>query len=126
MSDLYFTLDGDLILNGNNDIAKVNTAMQNDIQQVYLRLMTDPGDFHSYPNLGVDLSVLYGKPQTKETGELGRTLIMSAIQREGLFRGKNIRVNAVPTSPDTIRFDVQIQSGPNQPVTLSVQQNLGA
>lgn len=88
--------------------------------------MTDPGDFHSYPNLGVDLSVLYGKPQTKETGELGKTLIMTALQREGAFRGRNIKINAVPTSPDTIRFDVQIQSGPNQPVTLSVQQNLGA
>ena len=126
MSDLYLTLDGDLILNGNKDIGKVNTLMQNDIQQVYLRLMTEPGDFHSYPNLGVDLSVLYGKPQTRETGELGKSLIMSALQREGLFRGRNIQINAVPTGPDTIRFDVQIQSGPNQPVTLSVKQNLGA
>lgn len=126
MSDLFFTLDGDLLINSNKDIARVNTSLQNDVQQIYIRLMTEPGDFRSYPNLGVDLSVLYGKPQTKETGELGKTLILSALQREGIFRGRNINITAVPTGPDTIRFDVHIQSGANQPVTLSIQQNLGA
>lgn len=126
MSDLFLTLDGDLSLNGNKDIAMVTTSLQNDVQQVYIRLMTEPGDFHSYPSLGVDLSSLYGKPQTRETGELGKNLIMSALEREGIFRGRNISVVAVPTSPDTIRFDVHIQSGANQPVTLSIKQNLGA
>lgn len=126
MSDLFFTLDGDLLINSNKDIARVNTSLQNDVQQIYIRLMTEPGDFHSYPNLGVDLSILYGKPQTKETGELGKRLISAALQREGIFRGRNIEIAAVPTGPDTIRFDIHIQSGANQPVTLSIKQNLGA
>lgn len=126
MSDLFFTLDGDLLVSSNKDIARVNTSLQNDVQQIYIRLMTEPGDFRSYPDLGVDLSILYGKPQTKETGELGKGLILSALQREGTFRGRNINIAAVPTGPDTIRFDVHIQSGANQPVTLSIQQNLGA
>ena len=126
MPDLFFTLDGDLLVSSNKDIARVNTSLQNDVQQVYIRLMTEPGDFHSYPSLGVDLSVLYGKPQTQETGELGKRLINAALQREGIFRGRNIKISAVPTGPDTIRFDVHIQSGANQPVTLSIKQNLGA
>lgn len=126
MSDLFLTLNGDLSLDGNKDIAKVATSLQNDVQQVYIRLMTEPGDFRSYPELGVDLSVLYGKPQTRETGELGKRLIMSALQREGIFKGKNISINAVPIEADVIRFDIQIQSGLNQPVTLSIKQNLGA
>jgi hypothetical protein len=126
VSDLFLTLDGDLAISGNKDIAKVANSMQNDIQQVYLRLMTEPGDFHSYPSLGVDLSVLYGKPQTRETGELGKNLIMSALEREGIFKGRNINVVAVPTGPDAIRFDIHIQTGSNQPVTLSIKQNLGA
>lgn len=126
MSDLYLTLDGDISLTGNKDIAIVNSAKQNDVQQVYLRLMTEPGDFYSYPYLGVDLSSLYGMPQTSETGEVGKRLIKAALEREGVFRGKNITINAVPVSRDVIRFDVQILSSSNQPVTLSIRQNLGA
>ena len=126
MSDLYLTLDGDLAITGNKDMAMVNSSKQNDVQQIYLRLMTEPGDFYAYPGLGVDLSVLYGMPQTAETGELGKRLIKNALEREGVFRGKNITINAVPVSRDVIRFDVQILSSSNLPVTLSIKQNLGA
>jgi hypothetical protein len=126
VSDLFLTLDGDLLLNGNKDISRVNGSMQNDIQQVYIRLMTEPGDFHAYPSLGVDLSMLYGMPQTKATGDTGKRLILAALEREGIFRGKNILIEAIPTGPDTIRFDIHIQSGSSNPVTLSIKQNLGA
>lgn len=126
MSDLFLTLDGDLMMNGNKDIAKVGTLMQNDVQQVYIRLMTEPGDFHAYPSLGLDLSMLYGMPQTKSTGETGKRLILAALEREGIFKGKNIMVEAVPTSADTIRFDIHIQSNSSGPVTLSIKQSLGA
>lgn len=126
MSDLFLTMDGDLIISSNKDIARVNNAAQNDVQQVYLRLMTEPGDFSAYPTLGVDLSILYGMPQNQRTGQLGKQLIMAALDREGIFRGRNITVDAVPISADTIRFDIHVQTSSNQPVTLSIRQNLGA
>ena len=126
MSDLFLTLDGDLAINGNKDIGIVQSSKQNDVQQIYLRLMTEPGDFYAYPTLGVDLSMLYGMPQSAQTGELGKQLIRTALERENIFRGKNISIDAVPISKDVIRFDVHILSGSNQPVTLSIKQNLGA
>lgn len=125
MSDLYLDLNGDLVINGNKDISMVQSAMQADVQQVYIRLMTEPGDFYIYPNLGTDLSLLYGMPQTPETGEYGKKLIRAALQREGVFKGKNIKINAVPTGRDTIRFDIHIISSIDEPVILSVSQNLG-
>jgi hypothetical protein len=88
--------------------------------------MTEPGDFYAYPSLGLDLSILYGMPQTKSTGDTGRRLIIAALEREGIFKGKNISIEAIPTSADTIRFDIHIQSGSSNPVTLSIKQNLGA
>ena len=100
--------------------------MQNDVQQVYVRLMTEPGDFFSYPTLGVDLTTLYGMPQIPKTGEYGKQLIKTALEREGVFKGRNITIEAVPTGPDTIRFDVHVLTSANQPVTLSIKQNLGA
>jgi hypothetical protein len=126
MSDLYFTLDGDIVIGGNKDIVLTNSSMQSDIQQAYLRLMTEPGDFYIYPLLGIDLSLLYGMPQSPETGEFGKKLIQTGLQREGIFKGRNIKIDAVPTSRDTIRFDVHIISDIDQPVVLSVSQTLGA
>lgn len=125
MSDLFFGLDGDLVINGGKDISKVNSPLQADVQQVYIRLMTEPGDFYVYPSIGIDLSKLYGMPQTPTTGEFGKRLIREGIQREGLFKGRNIKINAVPTGPDTIRFDIHIVSDTDQPVVLSISQGLG-
>lgn len=126
MSDLYFTLNGDLVINGSNDIAITANSLQANIQQVYLRLMTEPGDFYIYPQLGTDLSLLYGMPQTPETGEYGKRIIREALQREGLFKGRNIKIDAIPTSRDTVRFDVHVVSDIDRPLTLSVSQKLGA
>lgn len=125
MSDLYFTLDGDFLVNGQKDLALVPSSMHEDIQQIYLRLMTEPGDFYIYPQLGIDLSRLYGMPQTKETAEVGKALIRAGLQREGLFKGRNIKITAVPTSRDTIKFDIHIVSDINEPIMLSVSQSLG-
>lgn len=126
MNDLYLTMTGDLVINGSSDIATTTSPLQSDIQQIYIRLMTEPGDFHVYPLLGIDLSMLYGMPQTPETGEFGKKLIRSGLQREELFKGRNIKIDAVPTSRDTIRFDVHLISDIDQPIVLSVSQTLGA
>lgn len=126
MSDLFFSQEGDLLIDGNKDIARTVDSLQNDIQQIYIRLMTEPGDFYIYPLLGIDLSLLYGMPQTPETGEFGKKLIRSGLQREGIFKGRNIKINAIPTGFDTIRFDVHILSDIDRPVVLSVSQTLGA
>jgi hypothetical protein len=126
MSDLYFTLNGDILIGGNKDIVLTNSSMQSDVQQAYIRLMTEPGDFYVYPMLGIDLSLLYGMPQSPETGEFGKRLIQTGLQREGIFKGRNIKIDAVPTGRDTLRFDVHIISDIDQPVVLSVSQTLGA
>jgi hypothetical protein len=126
MSDLYLTMNGDLLINGNKDIALTTSSLQDDIQQVYIRLMTEPGDFYIYPALGTDLSMLYGMPQSKETGDFGKRLIRAALEKEDIFRGRNIQIEAIPTGPDTIRFDVHIITDTNEPVVLSVSQDLGA
>lgn len=125
MSDLYIDLSGDLRINGNGDIALAQTAAEKDIQQVYIRLMTEPGDFWIYPYLGTDLSLLYGMPQTKETGEFGKRMIKAALEREGVFANRKIQIEAVPVSADSIRFDVLIATDFNEPTVLSIVQNLG-
>jgi hypothetical protein len=125
VSDFYIDLAGDLRITGNGDIALTQSPGEKDIQQVYLRLMTEPGDFYIYPNLGTDLSMLYGMPQTPETGDFGKRLIRAALERENIFGNRQISIEAVPTSADSIRFDVFIVSDFNQKTVLSITQSLG-
>jgi hypothetical protein len=127
MSDFYFGYDGDLKLSGNKDIALVQNRAQDDTQQIYLRLMTEPNDFTVYPALGCDLSFLRGMPQTKTTGEIGKRIIRQALEDEargGIFKGRSISIDAVPVSPTAIRFDVHIEDNSVEPITLSITQQI--
>lgn len=126
MSDFYLNLTGDITVNGFGDIATVQTQSEKDIQHVYIRLMTEPGDFYIYPQLGTQLSMLYGMPQTPQTGDFGKRLIRAALEREGVFRNRQITIEAVPVSADEIRFDVYLTGNLNEPTVLSITQNLGA
>lgn len=124
MADLYFTDEGDLAVSQSGDIALTDTAWRDDMQQAYIRVMTDRGDYLLYPELGAALSELYGMPQSPDTGRYGEELITAALNREGRFNGRPFTVKAVPTGPQTIRFDVFIISGSRQQIQLSVEQDL--
>jgi hypothetical protein len=127
MSDFYFDLSGDIKVSPNKDIAVIGDGSRKDIQQIYIRLMTEPNDFTVYPRLGCDLSMLNGMPQSKTTGELGKRIIRQALMDEtvgGIFKGRFITIDAVPTSATSIRFDVHIEDNSVEPITLSVTQNI--
>jgi len=125
MADLYFTEEGNLGISPSGDLAMTDTPWRDDLQQAYIRVMTDQGDYLLYPNLGASLSELYGMPQSVSTGAYGEDLITSALNREGRFVGKPFNVKAVPTGPQSIRFDISIVSGNREQIQLSVEQDLG-
>ena len=124
--DLYLSESGDIKISPSGDIAVTQTQARDDAQQAYVRLLTEIGDYLVFPQLGSDLRRLYGMPQSPETGELGRQIIYSALEREGRFRSQDIQVKAVPTGETTIRFDVYIISVDREQPLLSVEQELGA
>jgi len=125
MSDLYIDISGDLAINGLGDLATVRDQGTKDIQHVYIRLMTEPGDFYVYPQLGTQLSMLYGMPQTPQTGDFGKRLIRAALEREGVFQNRQITIEAVPESADSIRFDIYLAGNNYDPVVFSITQDLG-
>jgi len=127
MSDFYFDLSGDILISSNKDIAIAQSGQQRDMQQIYLRLMTEPNDFTIYPRLGCDLSMIRGMPQNRATAEIGKRIIRNSLENEangGIFRGRSISIDAVPISATGIRFDVHIENNTSEPVTLSVVQEL--
>lgn len=122
--DLYFDESGDIAVSPSGDIALTQSTWRDDVQQAYVRIMTDQSDWVLHPNLGADLSRLYGMPQSPETGAFGTRLIQDAMDREKRFVGKTIDVKAIPTGYQTVRFDVYVTSGSREKIRLSVEQNL--
>lgn len=125
MTDFYFSEYGDLKIGPNGDIAVADTQWRDDVQQAYLRIRTEPGDFVLYPGLGAELQRLFGRPQTERTGDIGKAIILEALNRENRFSGRAITIKAIPTGPQTIRFDVFIVSGSRSELLLTVEQELG-
>lgn len=123
--DLYFKESGDLAVSPSGDLAITPTTWRGDAQQAYIRVLTDQGDYLLYETLGASLSRLYGMPQSPKTGDLGVELIKAALDREGMFIGKSYAVKAIPTGAQKIRFDVNIISGSQEQILLSVEQDLG-
>lgn len=124
MADFYFTGAGDITISSNGDIGQTDTIWRDDAQQAYIRVMTEPGDFLLYPRLGSQLSLLYGMPQTQATADYGKQIITEALARENRFAGKVINIVAIPTGPQTIRFDIHVTSGSRNQLILSIQQDL--
>lgn len=122
--DFYFSGKGDITVSSNGDIGQTETIWRDDAQQAYVRVMTEPGDFLLYPQLGSNLSLLYGMPQTQMTADYGKAIITEALARENRFAGKTIDISAVPTGPQTIRFDIHVTSGSRHQLILSIQQDL--
>lgn len=79
MSDLFLTMSGDILINGNKDISITRSTLQDDIQQVYLRLMTEPNDFAIYPYLGTDLSRLYRNATIKRDWRIWQKINKSSF-----------------------------------------------
>lgn len=123
--DFYFTEEGNIAVSPSGDIAMTATPWRDDLQQAYVRVMTEQGDFLLYETLGASLTELHGMPQSPDTGKYGEDLIAAALNREGRFVGRPFTVNSVPTGPQSIRFDVSIMSGNREQIRLSVEQDLG-
>lgn len=123
--DFLFSESGDVQVSPSGDIALTPDQWTDSIQQAYIRIMTDAGDYLMYPQLGASLSQLYGMPQTANTGALGVKMIVEALTSDNTFTASQVMVKAVPTDYQTIRFDISLTAGSLQALQLSVEQNLG-
>lgn len=125
MPDLFFTEEGDLRISANGDLALTDTPWRDISQQAYVAMLTQTGDFLLYPSIGVELERLFGMPQSPETGEYGKQIIISALSKMDKFSGLPISVQAIPTGLQSIRFDVYVISAGKTELVLSIEQNLG-
>ena len=71
MIDLALTDDGDLQLADNGDVAINAHRYSAALQEIYMRMRTERGDFVLYDWFGSDLYKLWGLPNAPKTGAKG-------------------------------------------------------
>jgi hypothetical protein len=123
-SDLYLTATGDLAVANTGDIAVTNSTAEFLRQQCSMRLATRLGDFVVYGRLGGDLQRLIGMPNIPQTARLGKQLILRTLTYDGLVSSQTPTVDATPTAPDKIEFEVKIPYGRREFINITLTQLL--
>lgn len=97
MDDIYLSDAGDIEVGPNGDLKLVRS---NDelVQGIRFRCMTVVGDFILQPNCGASLEDLLGEPNTRETGALMESMIISALTHDGFIDPSLLTVTAFPVS----------------------------
>jgi hypothetical protein len=125
---LYQITEGDFII-GEEDVAggvdfSLTVDNESAEQDMSNRIRTQKGDWRSHQNLGADLELLEGEPNTRETGSRGEEQIHEALTYDGRFISQDVSVRAVPTSIEQIDFYTILDTDDNEPVIVKTPQGI--
>jgi len=124
MRDIAITDGGDLQISSGGDIAISTHRYSAALQEIYMTVRTERGDFIPYPWFGSDVYKLWGLPNSPRTGTKGVEELAKAITRDGRFSDADIKINAVPVAANQIRFDIDVRFSTNQTFLITLEQKL--
>ncbi|MGG0255018.1 hypothetical protein ABEY61_07485 [Bacillus toyonensis] len=78
-------------------------------QVILNRLRTDNPDWFIHREIGADLSELIGLPNTRETGDLGKSLIEKSLTGDKFLLPGNLNVRPVPVNSSEILFYITVR-----------------
>lgn len=96
-------IEGDFIVNETGDFA-LTSEYESARQDITNRARTQKGDWRSHQNIGADLELLEGEPNTRATGDKGVEQLYQAMTYDGRFDAVDLDVRAVPTNIENIDF----------------------
>ena len=107
MWDLKWTDDFDLefeitVSSGQMDLLKCRDA-EAYAQVITNRIRSVKPDWF-YDNVGADLELLLGEPNTRETAQSGADRIRSALTDDGFVKVNDVYIKPVPVDAETIVF----------------------
>lgn len=123
-TDLYFSEAGDIGVSNNGDLATTSSHVNLLEQNARIRLATRKSDFQPYPRFGADMQRMIGLPNTPQTARFGKALIERGLLYDSFIARAGITVDATPTAPDTITFDIYVPYGYKQFLTITLTQLL--
>lgn len=109
--------EGDFAVDETGDFA-LTGAYESARQDMANRMRTQKTDWRSHPNIGADLELLEGEPNTRETGLRSESQVYEALSYDGRFDVLDVEVRAVPTSIEEIDVYAVVNTDENAPILV--------
>ena len=125
--DLFFNSAGDLALDNTGDIASTeHDLLLSFKQEIYNRVKSDLQDWSMYSWIGAELSEIIGEPNTRETAEIGKEKIKSALTIGAFLSAEDVNIKYIPISNDTLMYvlDINVEATPENGYTSEVKVTL--
>ena len=108
--DFHWSQDGDFSIGPNGDIRKANCEKGRVARQLVVkRLQSSIGDWPLMQEYGTNLVEFAGAPNTRETGSLIKSAVVSSLIDGGLVAAKSLKVQVVPTGQRKVLILVYAQ-----------------
>jgi hypothetical protein len=124
--DFAITDAGDLQVSSSGDLATTIHQYSPALQLAYISVLTELGDFTPYPTLGSEIYKLWGLPNTQSVASKGEEELYKALAFGGKLSNASIKIKSVPTSANTIRFDIDIQFSRSQSNIITLEQKISS
>ncbi|QHW35651.1 hypothetical protein GZH47_32655 (plasmid) [Paenibacillus rhizovicinus] len=119
-------VEGDVILGKPDADGLVDFALTGPYdcarQDIINRVRTQRGDWRHHNQIGGDLELLEGEPNTRETAAKGVTQIYDTLMADGRFLQADLYIRPVPISIEQIDFYMLLDAGEEKP--LAIKQSL--
>ncbi|WDI05115.1 hypothetical protein PUW25_26455 (plasmid) [Paenibacillus urinalis] len=121
-------IDGDIIAGQPDADGLVDLLMTADYesarQDISNRARTQTGDWRSHPQIGGDLELLEGEPNTRDTANQGVSQLLQTLTYDGRFAASDVEVRAVPIDIYTIDFFCFVDAGEDAPIVVNQSTDL--
>lgn len=115
--DLENDIEGDYMADETGDFA-LTGEYESARQDMNNRIQTQKGDWRSHQNIGADLELLEGEPNTRETGMKAESQVMQTLTYDGRFAAEDLNVRAVPMSIEEIHLFTTLDTDVNGVIVI--------
>lgn len=111
MVDLYFTDDGDFVLDENTGDLEDTLLYQyrGFVQRLLTRTMSQKGEWQQQKDVGAGISDFLGKRNTAELGERIRSRLYSELIKENLVAPADLNILVFPTGDTSVGIVLRIR-----------------
>ncbi len=93
-------------------------------QDISNRSRTQTGDWRSHPQIGGDLELLEGEPNTRETANKGVAQLRETLTYDGRFSNGDLTIRAVPTSIYEVEYYCMVDAGQEEAIIVTQKAEL--
>lgn len=128
-NDLYFTADGDYLIDKTGDLSDTSDDQYRSLRQEIATIAAaNFNDWAIHPNIGANFAELIGHPNNEDTASLVSSQLEAALAAD-LLKSGDFRVDTIPLDVNTLGVMVTVKvdtvEGDIQTIAIPLIFNLG-